>query len=417
MNALTAPIALVDDERQIVVVGRDGRFVPLTRPEVGRGLWDALTPSASDTSEWATVDRTQPLPRAGDAAENTSTWSWPTWSPDGRQIACFRFGKGEDAGHSTFVDVLDIDGLRASELTDLKGRLPVYLQWHEQGRDIALLSQREERLVLSAVRPAEPGVEAILADGSPLFFSWLSGRPRVAAFVGNASGGHLGIYDPRTHAATLVLPGQPGNFCTPVTLRDPTIDADRVLYVAFHEGRTVILAGTPGSAETRVYEPVEGLVALVPSPDRQRLARSIAPAGDGTPYRGLAVIDLTSGTVTPVSDRPCLAFLWVPDGSGFVTAHVDTDRNLLVWSKVPLNGEPELLIEMYPSRDLGFFLRFFEQYADSHPLIDPTGQFLLLSGVIPGRDERSRIWQVRLSDGRAEAVADGLFGVYGPSGD
>lgn len=416
MNTLTAPIAFVDDERQIVVIGRDGRFVPLTRSEVGRGVWDALTPNASDTSEWETVDRTQP-PQAPADADNTSTWSWPTWSPDGRQIGCFRFGKGAEGSHSTFVTVLDVDGVHAAELVDLDGRLPVYIQWHEQGRDIALLSQRDERLVLSALRPAEPGVESILADGSPLFFSWLGGRPRVAAFVGNVSGGHLAIYDPRTHAATQVLPGQPGNFCTPVPLKDPATETDRVLYVAFHEGRTVVLSGAPGSADTRIYEAVEGLVALVPSPDRQKLARAVAPAGDGTPYRQLAVIDLTDGTVTPIADRPCLAFLWLPDGSGFLMAHVDTDRNLLVWSRVPMRGEPETMIEMYPSRDLGFYLRFFEQYAESHPLIDPTGRFLLLSGVIPGKDERSRIWQVRISDGRAEAVADGLFGVYGPSGD
>ena len=42
MRALAAPIALIDEDRQVVVVDRDGRFHPLTRPSGKSGLWDSL---------------------------------------------------------------------------------------------------------------------------------------------------------------------------------------------------------------------------------------------------------------------------------------------------------------------------------------------------------------------------------------
>ena len=72
---------------------------------------------------------------------------------------------------------------------------------------------------------------------------------------------------------------------------------------------------------------------------------------------------------------------------------------------------------MFPSRDLGFYLRFFEQYSESHPIVSPDGRYLLLAGVLPGRDDdRSRVWHVRTDDGHADAISDGLFAVYGPTG-
>lgn len=407
MSALPAPVALVDAQRELVAIDRRGVFHPLTRDPSTAGLWGALS-AGSDSSPW----RAPPPSLVPGEGPARSTWAWPTWSPDGRRLACFRYGPGADGvTSSAFVHVLDLDGVHAAELLDLEGRLPIYLQWSPDQRHLALLSQAADRLHLSLTRPDEPGVEVPLADGSPLFFAWTGGRrPRVAAFVGSGSNAHLGVYDPSGHATTR-LPGVPGNFCTPIVL------GDRFAYVAWHGGRSVICTAELGDTEPTPLETLDGLAALVRSPDGAQLARAIAPGGDGTAYRDLGVIDLTTGRVHPVSDRPCLAFLWLPDGSGFVTAHVDTEKNLLVWSRQPLHGPAEPFLSMVPSRDLGFYLRFFEQYAESHPILDPTGQHLLLGGVLPGREgDQARVWQVRITDGRAEALAEGLFGVYGPGG-
>jgi hypothetical protein len=72
---------------------------------------------------------------------------------------------------------------------------------------------------------------------------------------------------------------------------------------------------------------------------------------------------------------------------------------------------------MYPTRDLGFYLRFFEQYAQSHPLVDPDGRFLLLAGTFADNDgdNTPHLWRIGLDDGSAEQLGEGLFGVWGPA--
>jgi hypothetical protein len=143
----------------------------------------------------------------------------------------------------------------------------------------------------------------------------------------------------------------------------------------------------------------------------------VAQGGDGTPYGDLAVIDVATGTVTKVTDATCLAFLWMPDGSGLVTARVDTERNLMAWHRIDLDGTTTHLVDMYPTRDFGFYLRFFEQYTQSHRLIDPTSSTLLLAGGVHGQGDphnTSALWEVPLRGGPPKRIADGLFGVYGP---
>jgi hypothetical protein len=166
-----------------------------------------------------------------------------------------------------------------------------------------------------------------------------------------------------------------------------------------------------------MIEELRGLVALVRSPDGRQVARAVAPRGDGSPYQHLSVYDVDTGQRRDLGDHPCLAFFWLPDGSGLLTARIDTTRNMMAWSRVDLSGQASPIIEGYPTRDLGFYLRFFEQYGQSHHLVDPSGRALLLSGGIAGMGDPHRtqvVWEVPLTKGPPTRVADGVFAVYGP---
>lgn len=385
-----ADIALLDQRRQVLVLDQHGTLRPQTAGADPALMWGWWGPD-----------------QGGQPAH-----SWPTWSPSGTRLACFSVPRaGEGA-----VIVLEVDGIHSVEVADLQGRLPIYLFWSPDGAQIAILSQQtrgaSDRLNLTVAPSDRVGSAVQVAEGSPLFFTWID--ERIATFVGDPvhGGAQLAVSTPIGHRPTSVLRGQPGNFCAPVWA------ADRLMYV-IQSGPlgSVALAPPDGSEEPEIVETLTGLVALVRSPDGERVARAVAPGGDGTPYRDLAIIDPRTATVTPVADHPCLAYFWQADGTGLLTAHVDTDRNLVTWSRVGLDGSVRHLVDMYPTRDFGFYLRFFEQYVQSHPLVSPDGSTLLLAGGIDGFGDPHRtsgLWEVSLDTGDATRIADGVFGVYGP---
>ena len=165
----------------------------------------------------------------------------------------------------------------------------------------------------------------------------------------------------------------------------------------------------------REVETVDGLVALMASPDGRYLARAISHDGTGTPYDSLEVLDPSSAISTPVTDRSCVAFFWLPDGDGLVVAESERDGATVTWYRIGLDGSETRLLELAPSRDSRVYLRFFEQYAPSHPIVCPTGRAMVLCGT-PRNDEdgASRIFWVPLDGTPVEELGEGLFANFAP---
>jgi dipeptidyl aminopeptidase/acylaminoacyl peptidase len=381
------PFVMLSETREVRTVDARGRETRHGSLPGGDVLW----------GEW------------GLKASDPASFSWPTWSPDGRRVACFRLP--DPSRKSAALFVLDPAGVVTTELSDLGSRLPIYLHWSPSGNQLAWLAQKSGGLDLFVQAADAPGTAPkSLCSGSPLFFTWAG--ERVAAFVGDRAGvtSRIEVFEPG-RARSTVLPGLPGNFCAPLWI------GERVVYVRQEGGRAEIVTSTVDDPTPRVLEVVDGLVALVASPDRRHLLRGVAPGGDGTPYRDLARIDVESGEITPLVDAPCLAFFWLPQGDGAVIARVDTEQNLVAWHRVGFDGTAESLPGLYPTRDFAFLLRFFEQYHQSHQLVDPAGRHLLLAGSLEGRSEPTappRIWRVDLESGDADDLGEGLFAAWAP---
>ncbi len=385
--SLPAPVAFVSKDREILVLDR--------RETLHRHTLELDTPLM-----WGTWQL---------GAPRVAAFSWPTWSPDGRNLACFRLPSEEIPSARVFVH--EVGGVSSVQLLDLGERLPIYLHWAPAGDRIAVLSQQRDRLRLSTGSLDHAGRETTLAEGSPLFFTWADAG-RVAAYVGDLDGAPSRVSLVGPDGAGRDLPGRPGNFCAPLWL------GGRVVYVTQDDGHTHVVSATDLSSRPERIEEVSGLVALIASPDGHTLARAVAPDGDGTPYRDVALIDVATGGIRAVIDIPCLAFLWAPTGDRLLLARVDTERNLLEWLSVSLDGDFTHVCDMYPTRDLGFYLRFFEQYSQSHTLIDPTGRYAVLAGTMVDHgqsDNTPRIWKVSLDDGSREELDEGLFAVWGPT--
>ena len=372
------PIAYLSPDRHVRLIDANGIERAQTKTAdafIGWGSWSAIS-------------------------DDSNVHSWPTWSPDCRQLACFRMSKADSQPR---VLAWDIDNVSAEELCVLNRRLPIYLQWCNDNRQIGLVAQQRDRLFLSTVCRGEVGVENNLVNGSPMFFTWADDK--LAVYVGDGSHPRIALIDPRVPGSATNLPWIPGNFCAPLWL------GDRVVYVAHEHNKQPTIVMTDAAGNLVELERVQGLIAMSTSPDQTTIARAAAQSADGSLYHDLALLDVATGQVHPLLQDGCLAFLWA--GEGLVAAMLDARQNLLRWFYLAKGEKPRHLIDLAPTRDMGFYLRFFEQYCQSHLLVDAKAEYLLLAGMKTGNED-PRIWRVPLQGGPAQDIAAGVFAVFAP---
>ncbi len=377
-------LAWLDAARRLRIRGADGTEAP---------AFDGLTWGA-----WA------------EPAEQ-EVHSWPTWSTDGTRVASFRLAR-QDGAMACRVRVTDVQGIDAVEVCERMDRLPIYLQWSTDGTSLNILTQDGDLLVLEQAWLNAPGVLRQRLKGSPLFFQ--GARDALIAFVGEM------VDDVQRPPALIVLgddgrrlqlAGVPGNFCAPVVL------GDEVAYVCVDAGRPELHVAPLGGGPTRKLRAADGLAALLPSPDGSKLAWSIAPDGTGQAYHGIELIDPWTGLSETVTREHLVAFFWLPDGSGLVTAQRTTDGTV-AWSRVGLDGHTRVLGESFPTRDLRFYLRFFEQFALSHPLLSPDSAHLVVPGGWVGHDDprgTPHLWAIPTEGGEVEAIGEGVFATFAPA--
>jgi len=371
-------LAWLDRRRQLCLSGPGGQRLS-TAPDVAWGTWEAM----------------------GDEEVH----SWPTWSPDGRRVASFRIAK--ERGLECHVRVTEADGVTASEIAELEGRLPIYLQWSPDGSRVRVLTQEGDSLHLEEAHADDLSPPKQILEGSPLFFEHHDDD--VVAFVGEADGPALVVIrsDGKRHA----LPGVPGNFCAPMVLND------QVLYVVHTpDGMELVATEVDGTGPLRPMGAVRGLASLVGSPSGDRLAWAVDPQGTGAAYRSLSLLDPATGDSEQLTDLPLIAYLWQPDGLGLVGVE-QIDPATLRWHRIGLDGYTRKLADLHATRDLRFFLRFFEQFGRSHALIDAESRHLVLAGGLTDRDDprgTPRIWRVGLDDEQIDEVDEGMFATYAP---
>lgn len=347
----------------------------------------------------------------------TGACSWPTWSHDRRRIACFFVTKSD--GTDSALMVHDASGVYAVEVANLGKRLPIYLSWSPDDTRLAVLTQHDGGLSLGVCGTTDVGVPRDLAHGSPLFVTWArpvaGGGTRLLAFTGAAvQPSRMLSIDPADPTVPVVLPGVPRNFCAPLAL------GDHWWYVVEQGDRSAVVRVHRLTGEVQPVSSVDGLVAIVPSPTGRFVACARATDGDGSPYRGLHLIDAVSGARHDIIAPSCLAFLWSPDEQALILAVVDTARNRLNWFRVPVaGGAPERLASLQPTRELVFYLRFFEQYAWSHPIVHPDGSHLIVAGGVPGDEspgDLPELYRLPLNGDPLQALGPGVFGVFPPYG-
>lgn len=331
-----------------------------------------------------------------------SAWSWPSFSPDRSMLACIELPAGEDLADPARVQVLHVDGLRQQVLFESYGKVPIYVSWSPSGAQLAVVLQDAEELSLVLLSlDGRPPRE--LEVGGPLFFSWHQDSVLVHA----GSGGPPRVVLHRPDDEDMLLPGQPGAFCVPLAVQDTLWHVERV-------GGLEQLVRTQVGGASESLQAVQGLVAMLPDHDSLLLAH--APGGPGSPYQGVHRVDVRSGLSSQVTERPCLAFFPIPQRGEIATVSIDSSRNCLVWHTVDASGQEQERAAFWPSKEFLWTLQFFEQFAESHPCVDPRGERLVFAGHAPGADphrSRSEVFVLDLdSGGPARSLCAGSFACF-----
>lgn len=389
-------LAYIGLDRQIHVVGPGGEDpVQLTVPLPRTGAWGMLS-------------------RPHDA------YAWPTWSPRGEWIAAFVVEGDDDATGPVRVVTIALDGVRQVEWAQIGGMTPIYLQWHPREEALSVLVQQNSELVLGLLRKERLGHFRPLETGVPLFFNWTPSGSRLLVHVGgkDTPQGRLVLRDPLGDGEDVLFDRPPGSFCAPV------FSGGRAVYALRRsDGGSEVVSSDFAGEKRQSLVSHKGLLAVLAAPGgRPYVAVSHAPRGEGTPYRGIEVVHLDTHEVQRVSDADCLAFFWSPQGDWLLFAVVESSANCLVWHRVGLDGAPPVRLgSFWPTRDVLFYLHFFDQYAQSHPIISPCGRYVCFAGYPAGGGQADlsappRIYVKDVTDPERPAaeIAQGSVAVWSP---
>ncbi len=387
-------LAWITGDRQIATANADGSDARLLTTPFPRGF-----------GSWNQLARSQ------------LTWSWPTWSPDGAWVAGFAVESSDERAGPVQVIAQSVDGAEEVQWFESAASLPIYMQWHPDGSALAVLSQRGKELNLTVVSKARIGVARPVEAGVPLFFTWTPSGDRmlVHASDGASSQGRIVLRDPLGEAEDVLYDLRPGSFCAPVFV------GAEAIWCTPDDGGSLVYASNQEGGRGRPLVNRKGLLALVPAPKGARLlAVSSATKGEGSPYHGIDLVDLADGSLRSLTRMDCLAFFWSPTGDWLLVAQVASDENCLRWWKVPIDGSPPIDVgTFWPTRDVVFYLHFFDQYTSSHPLVSADGQHIVFAGYPAGggqadlsRPPRVYLKDVEQPDAPAVEVDSGSFAVF-----
>ena len=366
------------------------------------------------------LDSGESVEISGHAGEEV-VCAWPTWSPDGKQLAYFEYLVRRGEVRRASVVVADVDSHDRRVAYEPSGGGLVYMAWSPDGRWLTVLEQQGNQLSLCAIDWREGRAPITVAQGAPLYFCWTPDSTTVVTHVGterigSASSRLIWVTIANGHPQPHALSGSPApGFRAPAWSH---LKASVTLALDADDGAEIALLEEP-AGRSQVIAQVGESPAFSWSPDGATLALVDRNATERGSYRRLAVF--RDGALTQLAEEPMLAFFWCPDSRRlvYVTGEV-ANRAVRVRLVEADTAQITDAGWVRPTRDLMQLISHFDQYVQSSVIVSPGGE-LLLSASRATELENGPVPTVRqirvrnLETGEDAVVARGRLASWRPS--
>lgn len=384
---------------------------------VSIGLILASCTASSDTA--TTVDETRPSRLAvtdadgnvvvmqGDGsnrveiaktgAEDPRVYAQPIWSPDGSLLS---WAQITSTGFAYVIQ--PPDGGRPTEIS--MSAFPFYAYWSPSGDQIGLLRNGQNEVVLELAEVTS-GRSSIVDADTPYYFSW---SPEGDELIAHTGADRLVSRDADGTETAQRSTGS--GYLAPQWVADGVIHVD--------EGHLLL---TDDDGESATLARVTGLTIFVANPQGARVALQSLTEDDGVsvaltqtstiPTNSVQVLDIATGGLTQVIDRPAAGLFWSPDGNSLLVLAPDESGSSLiasVWDGEMLQDYATYVPSSAQVRDL---FPFFPQYAQSLSFWSADSSAFVLVGEI---EDEAGVWVQALGEPEPVRVSSGSWAAWSP---
>jgi TolB protein len=272
------------------------------------------------------------------------------------------------------------------------------------------------RRVRSTGSGTEFAVEEV-AEGAPFYWDW---SPDGQSMFWARFSQQLEIYDVASNAVVETLSEQPG--------LQRAVDwspVDNRLLSAIQSGRrSSDLVVFDGDTRQVLVEGLNGIVSFEWSPDGRQVAYTDNDGGQ------LSIVDArTGGPVAAVSDD-VVAFFWSPDGTriAYITLRYEEDNISAKRAAKPaaqddlptarwhvydrMSGTSTPFAAFVPTRDMLYYLQFYDQFSRSHRLWSPDSRYIVYGEQTSDGRQWVSLLDVLTPGSAPDTLMEGSFGVF-----
>jgi TolB protein len=366
-----------------------------------------------------------------DAKEGVRLYQWPTWSTDGRLAF---FGRSQDKADPYGLRVFVQDVVKPGGAVKVAYSSPddvfTYAYWSPGNclkgncRDLALLFTpiSGDGLALRMIRDNDGNfTHTQVGTGAPFYYSF---SPDGQQMFWYRDGAQFEIYDVAIDKITQSLDDIPGQFQAPMW---SPVD-DRILVgVANTNEKKTDIAIVQGADRNVLLSALNSPVSFGWSPDGQMID-TVAE------YKRLSVVDVQSGKeLAKVGTDNIVSHFWSPksDRVAYIVfqqkqseaslakvrsnGHVNLQEGSaeLVWNILDVKtGKTRKIVSFTPTRDMIYYLQFFDQFSRSHSLWSPDGRYLTYGGVDALGESNVYIIDTLQDNASPTKVAAGSIGIW-----